>query len=93
MQIEILQTSKDQNLRFEAAWALTNIASGTTAQARYVVENDGLVAFKEGVLHGESVNVVEQCIWGLGNITGDSIELRDLSLKEVGRLDEHKVLV
>eukprot|EP00253_Pinus_taeda_P023799 PITA_23799 len=77
--ISILKMSDFPQLQFEAAWALTNIVSGTSENTKVVIDYGALPIFVD-LLTSANDNLREQAVWALGNIAGDSAPFRDLAL-------------
>jgi|TARA_B110000208_G_scaffold106876_1_gene132699 hypothetical protein len=71
-------------LQFEAAWALTNIASTDHTHA---VADAGAVGPMVQLMKSPHADVREQCMWCLGNVAGDGHELRDMVLNAPGAIE------
>lgn len=85
--MEFLTYTHEQKLQFEAAWTITNIASGSTSHTKCIVDSGGINYFVH-LLGSPSSEVREQAVWALGNIAGDSPTYRDLVLKTPGSVQK-----
>jgi len=75
--VELLSAWQHPTLQFEAAWALTNIASGTSEHVEVCVGKGIVPKMVELLNSSPKDDVREQAVWALGNIAGDSAKFRD----------------
>jgi len=64
----------------EAAWSLSNLASGTSQQTEAVVDN-GAIPELTKLLGSSNKEVYSQAVWTLGNIAGDNVQMRNVVLQ------------
>lgn len=83
--VSILTWESAPDLQYEAAWVLTNVASGSAEQTAAVVEA-GAAPLLVNLLHSEDPRLREQGVWALGNLAGDGPVLRT-QLLEAGVLE------
>ena len=77
--VKFLSMDSHSDLQFEAAWCLTNIASGNSQQTNTVIEA-GVIPIFVQLMRSDTLEVREQATWALGNIAGDCVAARNMVL-------------
>lgn len=78
--VELLERSDFPELQFEAAWALTNIAAGTSENTVLLVECGAVPRFV-ALLSSPHADCRDQSAWAIGNLAGEGAACRDEALR------------
>ena len=78
--IELAKDTSELHLRMEATWCLANLVSGNSQQTLTLI-NKNIIQLFHSILDDHYPQIVEQAIWGLGNIIGDSVHMRQMVVK------------
>ena len=68
-------------MQLETIWALTNLASETTEYC-YILVNVGVIPLSVQLLRFETVTIIEQAIWLVGQLAADLPFFRDSLIDE-----------
>lgn len=78
--MEMATNDGERHLQLEANWCLANLAGGTSEQTQSLIQKN-VIEVLIRLSASEFPQIAEQAIWGLGNISGDSLEFRTLVLR------------
>ncbi len=71
--IQFMQNDDEPHLQLEAAWALTNIASGTTHQTQSIIDKGGIPCFIK-LLTSQRMEVAEQVLLNKKKVSNNCFE-------------------
>ena len=86
--VKVLSVCKHERLTFELLWLISNIACKDTAIASVLVDA-GAVKVLVQRMDSDSISILEQCMWGVGNLLGDSDECCAMFLR-MGIVDKFR---
>ncbi|KAJ6225953.1 importin alpha [Anaeramoeba flamelloides] len=75
--INFLKFTKDTEIKFNSAWAITNITTGNTKEISVLIDNEIIPVLVE-IIKSEGDKITIQAVWALGNIASDSIKNRNI---------------
>ncbi|KAL2623521.1 hypothetical protein R1flu_003726 [Riccia fluitans] len=78
--VDCLAFGSSEEQLLEAAWSLTNIASGEHELTRAVLPALPMLISHLG--DKSAATVAEQCAWAIGNVAGEGEEMRDILLAQ-----------
>jgi len=80
--IDLIDKEKcSPNIKYEAAWCITNLAMGNFDQVKYLTDN-GVIPKLLKLMQSEQDYLKDQAIWAIGNIVCENIMFRDMALNE-----------
>jgi len=80
--LQFFRYDQNQKLQFEAAWAVTNLCSSSRKVIDYLCKQCNTIqAFEHLLKTTKHFEIMEQAVWGLGNIAGESQEYRNVILR------------
>ncbi|KAK7194229.1 importin alpha [Novymonas esmeraldas] len=77
--VGLLQRADYPELQFESAWALTNIAAGTSENTMMLVACGAIPRFV-ALLSSPNADCRDQSAWAIGNLSGEGAACRDEAL-------------
>ena len=75
--VDLIKKDEHPYLQLEATWCVTNMATGSSFQISRLVEK-GVIPLFIQLLSKNNLGLVEQAVWGVGNIAGDVPQYRDM---------------
>jgi hypothetical protein len=78
-----LSSHESAQVRLEAWWSLANLAVGSNGECGHLVKKGVIPCFLRS-LKEKDPKLIEQGVWGIGNLCADSVAFRDSILLEGG---------
>jgi HEAT repeat protein len=79
--VDFLGRNENHSIQFEAAWAITNIASGTTEHVEALIAAGALPPLI-ALLSSPNDDLQEQAVWAVGNVSVPECCWYDVSVSE-----------
>ena len=79
---EFASNKNQPHLQLEANWILTNLCSLGSRHNIINLVNKGIIDIFINTLNSDYSQIVEQAVWGLGNLSGDNINVKTIILKK-----------
>ncbi|EFC41340.1 predicted protein [Naegleria gruberi] len=76
----IISQSDLISILYETSWLIINVVSGNYDHTNYIVSCGVISKLVKLLKKTNSSSIIDQCIWALGNIAGESVEFRNLVL-------------